>query len=151
MDEIQFRELVKRGDMYVRVGTAFRLINLDTDTSGALIDIGHNLYVRMPDGKYQPFATGGATKGDIEMPPEAANLPDPDEKPKGQYEQVGKVAGAVGKGGLGCLGVTVGIGIGLPLIIFAVGMPLIFISRNPIVAVVGVVLALIFWPRKRGK
>jgi len=147
MDEVQFRELVKRGDMCVRVGTAYRLINLDTDTSGALVDIDHNLYTRWPDGKHTPFIDG--PKGDIEMPPEVAKLPDLDEKPKGQYEAVGKVAGTVGVVGLGCLAFWPVFWIGS----FVVGTLLIFISLNinPIFAVVGVVLALIFWPRKRGQ
>jgi len=62
MDEAMFRELVMRGDIFVKVGKRFRLINSDTDTSGAMVDRGHNLYAKRHDGKYTTFFMG--PKGD---------------------------------------------------------------------------------------
>jgi len=81
MQESSFRELVRRNDLYVKVGQGYRLINLDTDTSGDLIDLDHTMYYRNQDKSYEVLPGLAGSKGDIEMPVEVDALPEPGVKP----------------------------------------------------------------------
>lgn len=87
MNESGFRELVKRGDIYLKAGTHFRLITTETDGDGELIDVNHNLYIEDHAGRFILFLAG--PRGDIELPAEAEGLPPPEES---SVRQIGRAA-----------------------------------------------------------
>lgn len=74
LNERQHLEFVQMNDIYLKVGTGYRLITDKRDGAGDLIDLGYNLYSYL-DGHYIKFMDG--PKGDIVMPAGEIPLPPP--------------------------------------------------------------------------
>lgn len=153
MEEMEYREHQRRGDLYVKVGRRYRLIGLETDMSGALIDLGHNLYYKRHDDDYE-LVTGGP-KGDIKLSSATESLPPVgedgtvrsfcDEESTDRTVRKLKNAGKVAAVGAGCV-------LGPPAFLIvgcSVSLLFVFITQNPIAIVGAIILAIIFWPRGR--
>lgn len=105
MQESGFRELARRGDIYVKVGTHYRLINTDVDSHDDLVDMDHNLYTRDRNDRHIMFLPGD--KGDIVLPAGAAALPPIEESASKQWgraadEALGMATRAAGCALTGC-------------------------------------------------
>jgi hypothetical protein len=83
MNERQHLELVQRNDIYIKVGSGYRLITDKRDGAGNLIDLDYNLYTTDHRGGHVPFLPG--PKGDIVLPAGAEGLPPVEESASRQW------------------------------------------------------------------
>lgn len=107
MNERQHLELVQRNDIYIKVGTGYRLITDKRDGSGNLIDLGYNLYTTPNLGdQYIKFLPG--PKGDIVLPAGVTPLPPIQESVskqlgRGADQALGTMANLGGCAARGCM------------------------------------------------